>query len=91
MIPVSSAHFSVISRIYRETDYLKSNQYLKDLLKDIPFIIIKSYYRGKFDRFLCDIFYMKDELDPQVILEKGGFLNQKLLDKGLAKIFDWKS
>jgi len=68
-------------------DYLKSNQYLEDLLKDIPFIVIKSYYRGKYDRFLCDIFYLKDELDPIIILEKGEFLNQKLLDKGLAKVF----
>ena len=67
--------------------YLKSNQYLENLLKDIPFIVIKSYSRGKFDRFLSDIFYLKDEKNPEVILRNGTFLNQELLNKGLAKFF----
>ena len=53
-------------------------------LKDLPFIVVKSHGRDKYDRYLMDIFYLGGEPDPQVVLEKGNFLNQELLDKGLA-------
>ena len=32
-----------------------------------------------------DIFYLKGEEDPLIVLEKGTFLNQVLLDEGLAE------
>jgi len=53
-------------------------------LKDLPFIIIKSHWRDKFDRYLSDIIYLKGENDPQAVLDKGIFLNQRLLDENLA-------
>ena len=55
-------------------------------LKGLPFIIIKSHGRDKYDRYLMDVFYLKGEEDPQVVLEKGIFLNQKLLDENIAII-----
>ncbi|MBU0634377.1 MAG: hypothetical protein KKB82_04730 [Candidatus Omnitrophica bacterium] len=54
-------------------------------LKGLPFVILKSHGRDKYDRYLMDIFYLKGEKEPSAVLERGGFLNQRLLDKGLAE------
>ncbi len=64
---------------------LKAFKFVSRELKGLPFIIIKSHGRDKYDRYLTDIFYLKGEKDPQVVLNKGIFLNQRLLDKGLAE------
>jgi len=37
---------------------------------------------------LADVFYLPDVNDPQAIYAQGIYLNQQLLDKGLAK--PWK-
>jgi endonuclease YncB( thermonuclease family) len=59
-------------------------KYVCNALNGLPFVVIKSHGRDKYDRYLIDIFYLKGETDPQVVLEKGNFLNQELLDHGLA-------
>lgn len=64
---------------------LKAFKFVSKELKGLPFIIIKSHSRDKYGRYLSDIFYLKREEDPQVVLNKGIFLNQKLLDEGLAE------
>jgi len=63
---------------------VKSFKFICDALKDLPFIVIKTHSRDKYDRYLSDVFYLKGETDPLVVLGKGGFLNQELLDAGLA-------
>ncbi len=64
----------------------KAKQFVEAVLKDIPFVIIKTHGSDKYDRYLVDIFYIVDEKNPQVVLEQGIFLNQQLLDLGLAKM-----
>jgi len=67
----------------------KSGQEAKELvetcLKDLPFIIIKTYKTDKYDRYLADVFYGQGEAEE--VAKNGDFLNQFLLDKKLAKIF----
>jgi len=53
-------------------------------LKDLPFVVIKTHGRDKYDRYLADVFYLKGEDNPQTVLYNGAFLNQKLLDECLA-------
>jgi endonuclease YncB( thermonuclease family) len=53
-------------------------------LKGLPFVIVKSHGRDKYDRYLADILYLKGEDNPQTVLENGVFLNQRLLDEDLA-------
>ena len=64
---------------------IESFKFVCKALKNLPFIIIKSHGRDKYDRYLTDIFYSKGEEDPLIVLEKGKFLNQVLLDEGLAE------
>ena len=50
-----------------------------------PVVIIRSYKSEKFGRYLVDLWYLKGETDKERILNEGRFLNQVLLDKGLAQ------
>lgn len=63
-------------------------EYVKAVLKGLPFVIIKSYWKEKFGRYLTDIFYLHGEDDPNVVMEQGNFLNQELLDKNLAMLYE---
>jgi len=77
--------------------------YVKKVLGAQKFIIIKTYKDDKYGRMLADVFYgepgrgepsraprgitKKDFADPAVVVEEGVFLNQELLDKGLAAVW----
>jgi len=64
---------------------LRAYQYVKKALGDRP-VVIKSYKEGKYGRYLVDVFYCKNRVaDPQTIADEGIFLNQELLNRGLAK------
>lgn len=57
----------------------------KELLSAV--VIIRSYksMTEKFGRYLVDLWYLKGENDKERILSEGRWLNQVLLDKGLAQ------
>ena len=65
----------------------RAKRFVQEGLKGLDFIVIKTYKDrvDKYDRYLVDLFYLRDEKDPQKVLEEGTFLNQELLDKGLAR------
>lgn len=63
---------------------IRAKDYVSNVLKNTSFVIIKCHGRDKFDRYLVDLLYLKDEEDPQVVLREGSFLNQELLDENLA-------
>ena len=63
----------------------KAKKFISDQLKPCSFVIVKTYWRDKYNRYLADIFYDKNEGDANVVAEKGTYLNQLLLDKGLAR------
>ncbi len=52
-------------------------------------LVIKTYKQEKFGRFLADVFYQKAAGDDvSRIAKEGTFLNQELLDTGLAVPYD---
>lgn len=65
----------------------KAKRFVEKLLKPCPFIIVKTYKdrSDKYDRYLVDVYFKAGELDPHKVAAQGEFLNQKLLDAGLAK------
>jgi len=64
----------------------KSMTYLHNKLKSLDFIVVKTHWRDKFDRYLADIFYSPDKEDFLVVTDKGKYLNQELADKGYCRI-----
>jgi endonuclease YncB( thermonuclease family) len=66
----------------------RTRRYVRRTLKACPTIVIQTHKTDKYDRYLSDIFYLPDCTDPVRIGRDGHFLNQTLLDKGLAQA--WK-
>ena len=70
-----------------ETDEgVKAMNYLTNKLKPLDFIVVKTHWRDKFDRYLADIFYLPDEEDFLKVTGNGKYLNQELADKGYCRI-----
>ncbi len=62
-----------------------AKQFVEARLKEVSFIIVKTHKSDKYERYLADIFYLEDQSEPQKVLSGGAFLNQELLDNGLAR------
>ena len=80
----------------------KSSKFLTNLLKNVPFVVIKTIKIDIYGRYVADVFLPKNNtkpqaksvkkpatgIDPQQVANEGIYLNQLLLDKGLVKILD---
>ena len=56
-----------------------SKKFVESCLKDCRFLIIKTHGKDKYDRYLVDVFYKKDESDEDIVIKDGLFLNNELL------------
>ena len=59
--------------------------YVVDCLADCDRIVVSTSRPDKYGRYLADVFYLTGETDAEMIRAKGTFLNQQLLDAGLAR------
>ena len=66
----------------------KATRFVRRVLGKNPDIVICTHHYDKYARYLVDIFYLPDSTDPKAIYAQGIYLNQQLLDKGLAR--KWK-
>ena len=64
----------------------KSARALQKILKDLPFLIVKTTGVDVYGRYVADVFLSEagQENDPQKVADEGVYLNQMLLDRGLA-------
>ncbi len=67
---------------------VEAKQYVVSRLEKCPFIVIKTYSPDKYGRRLADIFYSSGQSDLHALARKGTFLNQELLDKGFAVVYE---
>jgi endonuclease YncB( thermonuclease family) len=67
------------------TEGKEARKYIEKQLTPCPFLIAKTYWREKYNRYLADIFYNKNETKPDLVVTTGKYLNQALMDKGLAR------
>jgi micrococcal nuclease len=65
----------------------KARDFIVSRLEPCDFIIIRTYWRDKYNRFLADIYYNKEENDIKKLAEEGMYLNQEMLDNELAVIY----
>lgn len=66
----------------------KAKRFVEAVLRDVLFVIIKTHSPDKYGRYLVDVFYQRGEDNPPTVLEQGIFLNQQLLDLGLARLLE---
>lgn len=65
----------------------KAKRFVQNILKPCPFIILKTYWSDKYGRYLTDLFYLANQPDAGVVVNEGIFLNQQLLNEGLARSY----
>jgi len=63
----------------------EASGYVKRTLAKVPFVVLTVTGREKFGRPLADIFYLEATDDKEKVLREGRYLNQELLDLGLAR------
>lgn len=66
----------------------RARDFVRKALAEVPFVVLTTTKQDKYDRYLSDVFYLPGGTDPQEVLYKVLFLNQQLLDRGLAVRFD---
>jgi endonuclease YncB( thermonuclease family) len=61
---------------------------LQEILKDAPFLVIKTNKTDIYGRYIADVFFgEKSETDPQKVADSGTYLNQLLLERGLVELY----
>ncbi|MCP5467856.1 MAG: thermonuclease family protein [Deltaproteobacteria bacterium] len=64
----------------------ESKDFVIKALSELEFMIIKTYKTDAFGRYVADVLYHPLWTDHKKIFEEGFYLNQQLLDFGLAKL-----
>lgn len=70
-----------------EQDGKRAKRFLAEYLSKCPVIVIRTAKEGMYGRWIADIFAMKRCRDPHKIAAQGEYINQLLIDKGLATIY----
>jgi len=65
-----------------------AKKFVESRLKDCGFLIIKTHGSDKYDRYLVDVFYLKGEDNEDKVLREGTFLNNEILEEGLALLVE---
>src|SRR3989338_2657417 len=67
----------------------RAKRFVEERLNGLDFIVIKTHKdtTDKYERYLADIFYLSGETDIDKIAKEGNYLNQELLDAGLARLW----
>jgi len=66
----------------------KATRFAKRVLTKSPDIVICTHHYDKYARYLADVFYLPGSTNSKTTYAQGIYLNQQLLDKGLA--WAWK-
>lgn len=65
----------------------KAKEFVENELKNCFIAVIQTFKKiDVYGRYVCDLFYLEGETDKELIAEEGNFLNQRLLDEGLAEL-----
>ncbi|MBW1809231.1 MAG: thermonuclease family protein [Deltaproteobacteria bacterium] len=63
----------------------QAKQFVVDVLDEVPFVVLHTYKTDKYARYVADLFYDGSLKKKEQVFNRGNFLNQQLLDQGLAK------
>jgi endonuclease YncB( thermonuclease family) len=61
-------------------------EYVRDELARAPFVMVKTHQIDIYGRYVAHLFYSFSEKDKAKVFTEGRYLNQELLDRGLAKL-----
>jgi len=61
-----------------------AKMFVEERLFPCKFIALKTYWFDRYKRYIADVFYDQDQGDILELAQNGVFLNQELIDNGLA-------
>jgi len=64
----------------------KAKEFVENKLGGVERIVFQSFKVDLYGRFVADVYYLPGETDREEIVANGNFLNQDLLDAGLATL-----
>ena len=59
--------------------------FVQEALSQVGFIVLTTHSTDAYGRYLADIRYLPEQTDPQVVRQRGRYLNKELLDEHLAR------
>ena len=62
----------------------RTTKFVQNKLTGAPFVGLRTYKTDKYARYIADVFYYTEKATPAETFRNGVFLNQELLDKGMA-------
>jgi len=62
----------------------KAEKFVRKKLKGIEKVILRTHWHDMYGRYVADVLYDSADLSKDEVLKKGRFLNQELLDSGMA-------
>jgi len=66
------------------TEGEKAMRFVKKALKNVKTLVLRTHWHDMYGRYVADVLYDKKEESKDRVLKKGRFLNQELLDSGMA-------
>lgn len=63
----------------------KAKEFVQRQLKTCPFVLIKTYKTDKYDRYIADLFYLKNEDNLEKMCSEGILLNSEIVTRGYGR------
>lgn len=76
---------SVDSPEARTPQGLEATAYVQDQLAAVDFVVVATVKIDLYGRYVAHVFFQPGERDKRLVATKGRYLNQELVDRGLAK------
>ena len=68
----------------------RAKKWIENELKDSPNLVVKTYKTDQWDRYLVDVFYLPGETDMHRVAAEGLWLNGRMVEAGVAKVWGGK-
>ena len=59
--------------------------FTQNALGQVGFIVLTTHRTDNYGRYLADVRYLPDQPEPEIVRQRGRYLNGELLDRRLAK------
>jgi micrococcal nuclease len=69
----------------RTPEGLEATAYVQDRLASVEFVVVATVKVDLYGRYVAHVFYLPGEKDKRLVAVDGRYLNQELVDRGLAE------
>ena len=63
----------------------RAKAYVERVLNGVSFIVVRTFGRGRYGRYVADVFVKRGESDAGVVAREGRYLNRVVVERGLGR------